>query len=701
MKSLFILLAFTGLIHGCGGTAGSTFHPEFPDNREGQMRAVETRLTAAPASPEASALVALTADSGGSALIAYDLEARSQLWSSPVVTRDMPWIAGDTVITLEGTDIVGRALRTGAVLFSFPHRSLGLVGAAGQGSLSVICLSTGGGVGARSRVIAMRGGSMLWSTELEQAVGRPAVAAGMAFIPWATQNLTVIDIDAGRELARFRTAEQVVGHALHSEGSVFLGQERLALLSAAMADETTHGDAFVGVIPSDLPGRPTFLFDAYQPPPVVTSAVHRIRADWSPESRDGRAASRNDLVYISFYKVVLALRAESNELQWSAELASDIVGAAATPSGLITADTNGTLQFLSSTNGNASWSHSLGHSLRYAAIRPGRFTEATADNSAAPAVVDQLVSVIQNRDNRLVPARVLAVQLLSRLDGADTTGHIIDVCDDERLPESVRDAACMALASRESGEASVMAALNRRASFLQSVGTPPVGALAQAAARMQLRAAVPLLVAHLANPETREADLAPLLVALRELADPAATESVRDFILLYHADQGGEHLGLALGEAARTLVALEGPVASEVLEFVKRDFFTRTDLLGVANTLLGEMAGNPSTDTDTNNASETPDTDPDQDATPAFITQGIVDRVLEPVRGEILACLQSAPGYPQSARLIIVLDGFGGIEALRVLPPGLSECVEPLVRQQTFPGNRGRQRQQVTYTVRR
>ena len=106
--------------------------------------------------------------------------------------------------------------------------------------------------------------------------------------------------------------------------------------------------------------------------------------------------------------------------------------------------------------------------------------------------------------------RVLGVQLLARLPGADTTGHIIDVCDDDRLPAAVREAACVALSERESGQSSVLAALNRRASFLESAGAPPVGALARAAARMNLREAVPFLVGHLSNPETPEADLAPL-----------------------------------------------------------------------------------------------------------------------------------------------------------------------------------------------
>ena len=318
-----------------------------------------------------------------------------------------------------------------------------------------------------------------------------------------------------------------------------------------------------------------------------------------------------------------------------------------------------------------------------------------------PSVAEQLVSVIQSRDNRLVPARVLAVQLLAPRDEPEVTGYLIDVCDDDRLPAAVRDEACLALAERDSGEQSVISTLARRASFLERVSAPPVAALARAAARMGARGAVPLLIHHLGAPDTREADLAPLLVALRELGDTSATQPIRDFILLYHADLGGQHLGLALAEAARTLVALEGPVASEVLAFVVDDFFSHSDLRQVSRELLGELRSGPTSEGSPDSTGGAGEATGPGSSLPTHINREIVANVLAPVQEQLVGCLRGAPGNPQSARIIIVLDGFGTIEAVRVLPASAVQCVEPLVRSQTFPGNRGRTRQQVTHTIRR
>ncbi len=202
--------------------------------------------------------------------------------------------------------------------------------------------------------------------------------------------------------------------------------------------------------------------------------------------------------------------------------------------------------------------------------------------------------------------------------------------------------------------------------------------------------------------EYQEADLAPLLVALRELDDSSATQSIRDFILLYHADLGGQHLGLALAEAARTLVALEGPVASELLRFVVSDFFSRSDLRQVSQELLDALRDNPeSAGGGGEGTGATGEGTSPGGGLPTHINRDIVSAVLAPVHEQLVSCLRAVPGNPQSARIVIVLDGFGTIEAVRVLPAAAAECVEPLVRSGSFPGNRGRSRQQVTHTIRR
>jgi hypothetical protein len=51
--------------------------------------------------------------------------------------------------------------------------------------------------------------------------------------------------------------------------------------------------------------------------------------------------------------------------------------------------------------------------------------------------------------------------------------------------------------------------------------------------------------------------------------------------------------------------------------------------------------------------------------------------------------------------MVLRLDGEGRIEALSITPASVEECVEPLVRSQTFPGNRRHTEERVIYTIRR
>ena len=106
--------------------------------------------------------------------------------------------------------------------------------------------------------------------------------------------------------------------------------------------------------------------------------------------------------------------------------------------------------------------------------------------------------------------------------------------------------------------------VERHAAFLEGTSSPPVGALAKAAASLKEKRAVGLLVAQLKDPGTRSTDLPALVAALGELGDASAAEALADFLRLYHADPIDEHLLRALELVPDALVKLNGPVAQPV-----------------------------------------------------------------------------------------------------------------------------------------
>jgi len=154
ISASLVTLALVSIVVTLGGCGGAmAFGETFPDNREPDLTSVLARLSAGreravQSRREASIAVAVTA--APARLVAFDLGSRQQLWDSPAELRTVPHLAGRSVVTHEGGEIVVRDLRSGRVTARLGDRSLNLVGAAGEGGEGVIVLSTGGGVGAFS-----------------------------------------------------------------------------------------------------------------------------------------------------------------------------------------------------------------------------------------------------------------------------------------------------------------------------------------------------------------------------------------------------------------------------------------------------------------------------------------------------------------------------------------------------------------------
>jgi hypothetical protein len=692
---------------GCGGARVGLAH-DFPDDRAEHVRDVLARVAAAGPRTDPAIVVGLTP--APMRIWAFDLEARQLLWEHETAPSSTPHVAGRFVITEEGSELVIRRIEDGAVAGRTAIGELHLQGADGEGPYAAIALSTGGGVGARSRLVLARGGSTLWSLEMDQAIGEPAVRAGMVFLPWGQQNLSVLDAERqGAELARVRSTRGVIGHAIAQDRGVFFGQRGIALLGESAS--SPDAAPWLEPIERDLPGDPGMMRNAYEPPPGPTSASHRVRLVWraQPDVEGQHARLLDDTLYLVFYRLVFALEATEDRVRWVAQLPADIVGATAEDGGVLLVDEQGRLSALSRQDGRITWIAESGRPATWAHVSHATYQGGTAEGDAVP-LRDQLLAATPNTDARLVPARAYAARLLASLPEPEVTASLVSLCDDRNLPAQLHGAACDALAERSVGTEHVIDALGRHASYLDGTTAPPVGALARAAVRGNARNAVPLLVAHLRDPQTAIDDVGPLAEALGALADRAAVDPLDDFIRLYHAESPDPGLAGALGSAITAYTALAGPSSQETLRVVIDDPMSMPAAREAAREALAalERGAQPAGGEGTGEAEreaattgETPEDAPVATARPRNITAAILAEVLAPIDGDLDACLATPNQVHGQARVVLVIEPDGALSAVSVNPAVLQPCLEPLVRTRTFPATTQRARQTITYTVRR
>lgn len=572
-------LAFL-FVSGCALSQGAFGH-RFPDNRSSDLDAVVGRLEAAPVPSHHAVLVGVASDPVG--LYAYDLDANRLAFRRDEALGTVPHVAGDYVVTEEGEDAVVRRLTDGVETARVPRRGLRLVGAAGEAGLGLLVLSTTSGAVAESVLVVLRDGGAGTRMAVEQALGEPAVRAGMLFVPWGHQNVSVIDGETEAEIARLRVPS-VVGHAIARGNDVFIGQSELARFGSHLVGTPTW------LTPSDdeRSSGAHLYDDAYAPPPNASSAAHHVRMAVGPVAAEGEAGVglSGGALYEIFYRAVFALEGTGGAARWARTVEHDIVGASVEESGLLLADEAGGVVLLDAESGLPRFTLSTGIASSYVAFHAEGFSPSGGTTGALAPLRDQLLSVAADTDARLVPARAFAVRLLGSSPEPEVTNNLIALCEDRSAAPSVHTAACDALSARSVGAESILEALGRHAAFLAGSSAPPVGALAQAAARMEERRAVAPLVAQLRDPATPAADLAPIFEALTTLGDATILEAIADWLRLYHAEPDESELSAALAAAVTTYTTLAGPTAADLLQPLIDDPMTNAVLREQARTAL-------------------------------------------------------------------------------------------------------------------
>lgn len=699
---LSLALALSLSVSACA--AQRAFGPTFPDNRPQDVAAVMARVSAQPRSPQRAVVVGAT--ESPRQVFAFDLASGKLLFKQAAEVSTAPIAAGSYVITPEPANLTIRDLDTGSVRFQVPTDGMGLMGADGDDHVTAIVLSTGGSMGARSKLIVIQDGSLVLNEAINEPLGGPAVLGGLVFLPWNRIYLSVLETN-GKEIARVRVRDDVASQAFVRDGQVFFGSAGIFRFDDKVIAGGREGATYYRTERGDkLPANPAFLASSNEPPPAANSAVNRVSLAFSPASSGDKLMLADDNLYLSFYRQIYALEPKGTGVRWVHQTANDAVGVAALPNTVLVAEETGALTVLDG-QGRVRTVSDLGVKPVVARFRVDRLESGAGSANDPPPLSMQLFDAALNPDNRLVPVRAMAVTMLAALEDESATAGLIEICQDRATPERVRKVACVELSKRSIGSEAVIEALARHANYLNETKAPPVGPLAEAALKTGDARAVPHLIAHLKDPETPVDELAPLLLALKGLGDTSTARPISDFLRLYHADAEDQRMQDALIVAMQALVKLEGAQAANVLEPVSNDALGEAAIRAEAARLLATIAPKepdaaPAT-TEAKPTEKAPVEEPVvEEGPPERITHEHIKKALKPVEEKLGQCIRNDPKRPLTARLTLVIDGnTGDVLTIQTLPESVKACVEPLVLSVPFPATKFGKRETVSYTLTR
>lgn len=682
----------------CSSACASTsFKPTFKSPERPKPEQIAEELASVPVRKEAAVIVAVATDP--TRLVAWDI-ARGQLWQAEADVKAAPIVAGNYVIAQEGDEVVVRELASGAVRATLDSDEGQLVSADGEGDGAVISLAhaaaeTGEPLGT---LVYVKGGSVRWSQDLNLAVGSPAVVRGYVLVPWATHRLSVLDASDGAELARWYFNAAVLGHARVDRGRVYVGQHGMLRVQKELLEAKV--DSVTPITPAlrTLPAQPPLLLDGYAPRTAPDNAQHRVALEHRIAEDD---QLDHGMFFARYYRMVFGLAAKEDSVRFATVLDSDAVGAQVVMSGLLVVEASGAVRVIDY-EGRSNLIAQLPGNLIAANVRASGIVLATpaAAPAAQPALEAQLLAAANVDDARLAMGRQYAVDQLARSKSREVTGELVALCSDDKAPESVRRGACSHLSERESGGDAVLAILRDA-----DRARPHIGALAKAAAGLQLRAAGALLVPHVLDPRTHAGELPQLIAALGALEHAPAAVAIDRFLRLHHGEPEGSELQPALQAATAALGALRAKAYRGTLDRVQSDALTAeavrksaSEALIALDTPPAKAAPKVEEKAAAVAAAPAPAPAPAPDPRPRYLSAELIDAALKPVAAKLRSCVGSA-GPMAQARVSMTIDGDGRVEKVFVTPSDAQACIEPLVRAQSFPATQ-KGRQNVAHVVR-
>lgn len=649
-------------------------------------------------------------------LAALNLTSGEVLWRKPFEAMTRPDILGDVVMTSVRGAVVALDLRSGEELWREELDDLAYVGASRSGNVLVWVASVGvaGGANRKGRLVAVdaRSGRARWEHRIDGVLGHPQLRGGYVFVPWDRQNIAILKLEDGIEVARLRTTDDVIGWVRAEPQGVYYGYRGIYKLNERSASGTKEGSTYRVAPLADAPREPLVQDDGYYPTPGTRSARGRIRVYYEPEptTETEGIPVEGDRFYFVYFRYVFAFDGEEN-LSWARVLPRDIVRAHALTNGVLTIAEDGNARLLGHDEGKIVWEQDYDLELASAGLDVGDFSPAP-NAEADPADADRtlrssLLRIAGDPDNRLVPARAFAVELLAKMEEPEITRDLLDLYAQRSTPGALREAIGNALRVREVGTEYLVSALDQHYDYLDDVPAPPLGLIVPALLEQRVDGAVEGLVAHMMDHETPREVLPTVIRGVVELGDESVVPPLQTFLTLYHADSLFEENADALAVAAEGIFRHGGDEGRALLQALMAQPRTeepaQVAIQGLFDREEAQAAAQARAEAEAAERAAAEAARAEAAARPTKLSQAQINEVFvahtEHLRGCIEGELERNPRLGM-VRFAFIINNDGTTEEMRYAPASepLVECLRPVVGDLRFPQFRQR-RQRASFTV--
>jgi outer membrane protein assembly factor BamB len=569
---------FAGAAAGCGGgqTRLNLFSTDWQDDSGASIARVWARVGSATVPAAADVVLGVTGHADK--MIGLPLSSGSggsgAKWTFAHPLASRPVVAGSVVVGSGSGEAFALDAGSGKVLWRRPTGDVPLLGAGDDGTVTVAVFRQA--VGAGSMLLAVtHDGQVVRQIETDKPLGAPAVLGRLAFVPWAGEYVSVIDLTDGAETARVTLREET-SRAWTEGGSLWFGQVGFTRFDGRIRDASKNKASYASIKVPTLPGEPRIMRPGGEPVPTLAGAEDKVRLYARPqgvEGADGGAGIQDGRWYATYFRLATGYDAATSKVAWLHLHDADFVGGAASAGGVVLCDEQGRVTGLDAGTGGTDFTADLGEPVKACVVNVDAWRP-----SAAPAetktLVAQLGETLLADDPQLVPMQKIFLHDIATAPDDASTKVLVDLASDPRTSPDLIPAARAALASRTNGATHMEAALGRHYDYLKDVlRAPPVGPMAHALAAMKDTAAAPLLASHLLDPADTDDDVMQAAAALVVIAGPAEIPTLRQFFGMYRATAPTDEVGAAVVSVAQALVALD-PGSRAQLEAAAEDAST-------------------------------------------------------------------------------------------------------------------------------
>jgi outer membrane protein assembly factor BamB len=564
-----VSLGLGGLL-ACGGgqTRFNLFSTEWEDDRGMSIERVWQRVGAGPI--PAAADIVLGVAGNTDKIIGLPLGGGSP-WKFAHPLDARPIVAGMVVVASGGGEAFALDAASGSVLWRRPTGGLPLLGAGDDGTVTVVTFRRTGGAGSTMLAVT-HDGQVVRQIETDRPLGAPAVLGRMAFVPWASQYVSVIDLTNGDEAARV-TLRDETSRAWIEGGSLWFGQAAYVRFDEHIRAASTGAASVVTIPRRDLPGTPRPMRPGNEPVPPIANAEDKARIFARPAATETGAALTDGRWYATYFRLAMGFD-EKAHLTWSHLHGSDFVGGAAVPGGVILCDDQGKAVALDQKTGGTVAELDLGEPVKTCVVNADTYRATGTPKDAKPLPL-QLADAVRAEDAQLATAQKMLLRELASLDDESVTKTLVEVVSDPRTTPEMAAASRLALAARRNGTGYMEAALERHYDYMKDVlVSPPVAPLAQALGAMKDKRAAAPLAAHLLDPADSDDDVKQAAAALAVVAGPAELPALRQFFAMYRASAANDDVADAVVSVGRALLAVEPKTGRAIVDAAANDAMT-------------------------------------------------------------------------------------------------------------------------------